>query len=261
MPEDKHTRGTFKGQFCTQPAASPCGDCPGGSTNYIDVCKSDTAGWGAYSYYQLRSGMKGYDKVFEAHHILCVSEVTKAFLADGAKVEPVVKETKWCINQRVNMIALPLWGHTVKWYCSTGSAVVGPIAGAGAPAFQNLPQHNFDHGRYNEEVMATCERIANRIEKSSEAHELKAKDLKSTLDTYSKRYDAALKSRGKRRGGTHQSWTVHAPAGDPTWCYPFSMASTGDVTSIDYPGKSFTDKLKAWVERLANSIKGKAAGR
>ena len=48
------------------------------------------------------------------------------------------------------MKAMPLWGHTVQWYCSFKEDDDGTIEGkvksrTREPLFKNIPQHDFDH--------------------------------------------------------------------------------------------------------------------
>src|SRR5580698_8452349 len=57
------------------------------------------------------------NKVPEAHHVLCTATVRDHLLNDPA-IQPVVGTCTWCINAAVNMVPLPLWGHTVKYYHS-----------------------------------------------------------------------------------------------------------------------------------------------
>ena len=53
----------------------------------------------------------------EAHHILCVAQVNKCVVGKTIEVQKVLDESKWCINSTKNMVALPLWGTTVMYYC------------------------------------------------------------------------------------------------------------------------------------------------
>lgn len=108
------------------------------------------AAWGnSYAYLRLvRAKIKPFTfkKIFEAHHVACVAPVS-AFIAGDSALKDVVHQTTWCINKPSNMLAMPLWGHTVKWYCqiTAASDVVNIDAAQQAPPFKNIPQHNFDH--------------------------------------------------------------------------------------------------------------------
>jgi hypothetical protein len=258
-----HDRGERKEKFCTVPARPQCKSASN-CADYIKVCEPKNPPWTGHEYFRYVNAQDGPRvdlKKYEAHHILCVGVVTDHLLGD-TKIHDVIVQTDWCINNEDNMIAMPMWGHTVKWYCTVTSVggVVNPAATA--PPFQNLPQHDFDHPRYTLEVEETVKRIAKNVAEGTEEHKVKAVSLQGTLKTYSGRYRAALLTRGKRKGGTHHSWTNVAPKTppDPTWCHPFSMASTSQVSHKDYPGKKFDKKFAAWIARLAKGIAGKLAG-
>src|SRR5689334_6824157 len=84
---------------------------------------------------------------YQAHHLLPCAEVTK-FRGRNEKVKKAVDHTKWCVNRRPNMLALPLWAGTLKHYC--GLAIGGnPLT---PPMWADWPQHTNDHGLYNREV-------------------------------------------------------------------------------------------------------------
>jgi hypothetical protein len=259
-----HDRGDRKENFCTVPARPPCKRAQN-CADYIKICEPKSPPWTGHEFFRYvkaQTGPRVDDKRYEAHHILCVGAVTDRLLGDTT-IHDVIVQTNWCINNEDNMMALPLWGHTVKWYCSV-SATGGDIDSSvtTSPAFNNLPQHDFDHPRYTLDIEDTVSRIANKVAKGTEDHKVKAESLQGTLKTYSGRYRSALLARGKRKGGTHHCWTVLAQQTppDPTWCHPFSMASNSQVGHKDYPGKKFDRKLSAWIARLAKGIAGKLGG-
>ena len=210
-----------------------------------------------------------FDKQYEAHHLVCVSAVTNKLLSRSTIIKPVIKQTKWCINNKDNMLAMPLWGHTVKWYCSITAAdvkVKNPLrkikGKVPAPPFQNIPQHNWDHiGNecYLWEVEEEVDKLADDVESSP--HQLKGKKLEDRLKTLSTNFKNKLVAkkggRGWRKGGTDAAWGLaQKPTPDPEWCHPFSMASNGKVTSKGFPARDFGEELTKWIERIAKAIAG-----
>ena len=126
-------------------SASNCED-------YIKICEPPASqpwtGHEFFRYVNAQAGPRVDTKKYKAHHILCVGAVTDNVLGDS-KIHDVIVQTDWCISNKENMIAMPLWGHTVKWYCSVaadskaGDDVFNQAAAV--PPFANLPQHDFDH--------------------------------------------------------------------------------------------------------------------
>src|SRR5262245_23742466 len=112
-------RGASREGFCGIPGR-PCKHIDGSNgTDYVEVCRPS---WGAWGVFRQRFTDKGVvtsrNKEFEAHHILCVAQVEKVVVQAGQKnaFTSIVDATQWCINAKPNMMALPLWGHTVKYY-------------------------------------------------------------------------------------------------------------------------------------------------
>ena len=260
--DDDHKRGDRIEKFCTEPRDTICGDCPG-TKNYKDVCKPR---WSKQVFKRLvkrkkkNGGPFVMEKRYEAHHILCVSPVTKELLGNK-KIRGAIEQTQWCINNKTNMKAMPLWGHTVKWYCSFDEEDDGSISGtiksrSREPPFKNIPQHDFDHNSsqgYTWEVQEDMKKLACDVQESG--HKLQGKSLADTLDEHSKDFAKELKKRGIRKDGTHNGWKL-AQKGEAEWCHPFSMASDGRVTDIAFPGKDFEGKLDAWIDRIAKGIAG-----
>jgi hypothetical protein len=259
-----HERGTREGNFCSLAAEKPCADC-GQSENYIEICEPQTSGWTAdYAFARLvNSKIKPFvfAKKFEAHHVACVAPVTGVIAGDSA-LQDVVHQTKWCINKQSNMLAMPLWGHTVKWYCriTMASAAVDIDGSKLAPPFKNIPQHDFDHNckeGYTWEVEEALKKLAEKCKKANKEHKLKEGDLAALLDRVSKGFKAMLDSRGNRKGGTHEAWGLaQEEPPDKEWCHPFSMASNSKVSSIGFPVKKFDEKVARWVARIARAMKG-----
>lgn len=260
MGADDHKRGKRKKDFCTQPAKPKCADCPC-PKDYIEICKPRWAGVTFERLVNAEDGKFVFDKKYEAHHLVCVAPATKELLGKRG-IQPAIEQTKWCINNKQNMLGMPLWGHTVKWYCSfshRAGKVTGKVkAGAKPPPFKNIPQHDFDHnckGGYTSEVETKCKKLAKDIKESG--HKLKGESLAEALGDMSEFFEEELlESRGIRKGGTHAAWKL-ALNGDSEWCHPFSMASDGKVTSVSFPVKDFDSKLERWIQRIANAIAGR----
>ena len=238
-------------KFCSIRANPKCGDCKQ-AKNYIDACKP--AGWANYSYPQMVSGSPTKKK-YEAHHILCVSPVTDE-IAGKSAIKAAIEETDWCINNPDNMVAMPLWGHTVQWYCRILRSKKYTITDAPAPPFANIPQHNFDHnskGGYTHEIRVECKNLAAEVKNSG--HSLKGDALKGKLDKLSAHWRKQIAKRGAREDGTHAAGQAGQKDPDSVaWCKPFSMASNGKVSSTGFPVRNFDDKVADWVDRIARAI-------
>lgn len=252
----KHDRGSREGKFCAVPAKPKCTDCPG-SKDYIAVCEPPE--WFDHTFSRLVSAKVGpftFAKKYEAHHVLCVAPVSDKLVSNSA-IEGVIKQTKWCINNEQNMLAMPLWGHTVKWYCKDIETKKMIPGGLGAPPFADIPQHDFDHncnGGYTDDIRKACDDLVEEIEEAE--HELKGDSLVGRLNQLSGKWKNELVvTRGKRKGGTHAAWAAAQGAtADPQWCHPFSMASEGKVSSIGFPVRNFNDEVMKWINRIADAI-------
>jgi len=211
---------------------------------------------------KIKSLADPFPKKYEAHHILCVSPVSETLLGqpETSKIYGAVGQTDWCINNKKNMLGMPLWGHTVKYYCQVTSAGGSLLAGAalGPPPWAHLPQHDIDHNSkegYTWEVEKQMERISAKVEKAS--HALSGASLAAALDSWSAKFEAELKRRATRKGGTYNAWKLaQAPTSDPQWSQPFSMASDGKVSSPAFPVRNFNDKVQRWISKIAGAITG-----
>ena len=254
----EHDRGKREGQFCAVPANPKCSDCPESKT-YIEVCKPRS--WFAHTFERLvraKAGAFTFDKKYEAHHLACVAPVTKDLVAHP-KIKGVLEQTRWCINKKSNMIAMPLWGHTVKWYCAITSEGGEIDDSRRAPRFKDIPQHDYDHNckeGYTWEVEQVVKELAAECEMAG--HKLKGSDLAGSLDDISDDFKSKLlEERGKRKGGTHAAWKLgQKEPPDPQWCHPFSMASDAKVTSKGFPVRSFDEAVAKWIDRISTAIAG-----
>ena len=214
---NKHRRGSTTNNFCSV-AGTPC-NC---KNDYVKSCEGEASGWGGYPQkYSVRNAstkliesLRKNQRSFEAHHVLpvaCISEVIQTWDEKANSSPSVMSGTKWCINTEKNMIAMPMWGHTIMWYTDSFAAVSDEVlneilsknegsignkalsklsaearkqlsnmvtdAGDTAPPFKNLPQHNYSHtGRnaatgYNQEVVKKLNSIKKNVEKAKNKHE------------------------------------------------------------------------------------------
>lgn len=245
-----HNREKFKKEFC---AVAADGECACGN-NYKTNCVPSPAWDSANDFTWFIKGQGARQQSYAPHHILCVASIATLLIdATDKGVEGVVEATKWCVNKKVNMIALPLWGHTVKWYCNIGALT---IAGGqtNPPPFEKLPQHDWDHtgkGAYIEELEGELRDLVKAVAKK--AHEAKPVDLAGTLDGMAGDFTTKLNDRGQRQGGTHAAWQSGATNKD--WFLAFSMANDGSATRKGYPKLDFTKKVLRKLQWLANQIK------
>jgi hypothetical protein len=212
VAQDRHAEKYQNDKFC---ARVPCGH-----SDYIACCSPP---WVAWTF--AMGSKKVSAKKYEAHHVLCWSCVIAAFFTDVAK--PILAGTDWCVNRKPNMVALPLWGHTVKWYMFFDVP----------PGFANLPQHDWDHNckmGYTFEVSERLKGFAMDLQAAKQAHELpEPKDIAAALDSTSDQYLVELRLRGARSGGTHKAFETGGSAAD--WYLPFSMAADAVATARRAP--------------------------
>ena len=114
MAGKKHAALSPESQFC---AVTGCGH-----PSYRKVCKPE---WSHLKYPETHVSTKtgkAYTvrKSYQAHHLLCLAEMGAVVVGEAAEREllGIVNETKWCINKKKNMLAMPVWGHTIMWYCN-----------------------------------------------------------------------------------------------------------------------------------------------
>lgn len=249
-----HNRAKSKRDFCAVAAQPSCGCSI--DADYVAVCKP---AWANYSFVRKIRGVGKRPKVFEAHHILCAASVGTLIVdASGKGVATIVGDTEWCINTKKNMLGMPLWGHTVQWYCNVPDKTLGS-ANRGAPPFADLPQHDWDHtgkGAYQSEVDDELRKIVKDLKQAG--HDATTFDLAGALDDLSKHFKQELKDRGATRGspkGTHEAWANGRKAPTSQWYLPFSMASTGCVTGKGYPKLNFTQEFMYKLKWLAKQLK------
>ncbi len=219
-----HTEGLKKVKFCSKRAEKcECGN------KYRAPCEGEAAGWDAIapgcSRYAAKLLTGAQTRSHEAHHVACVASVTGVITAN-ASIDPIVRSTVWCVNVASNMIALPLWPHSIQWYVmmATGTLELDPVA----PPFADVPQHDYDHGRYNKEVEDSLREIPGMAKKAAKKHKDPTGNLAGQLDA------VVTKHRGELTGrSTHAAWLAGV-AGDKDWYKAFSM-STSDPKERAFP--------------------------
>jgi len=246
-----HSAGALVKEFCTQ-RTSTCNPC---GNRYADVVKNNSALAVSFTFprlVQLATGPTTLPISHNAHHLLCVAEVTKVMSRDEA-LQIVLLNTKYCVNNSNNMMALPLFGHTVYWYCLTDHSdasersLIGSMASAvNPPPFQNLPNHDFDHNLYNLEVEEALNKLKAQIKQAE--HSLEPGKLSLALDAMSNRFQALLKLRGMSKGGTHAAWKAATAGNVDHWYAPFSLAASPKE-------RGFPGRLNSNLARLQNAIK------
>ncbi|HEY1755870.1 MAG TPA: hypothetical protein VGG72_10775 [Bryobacteraceae bacterium] len=232
--DDAHKEPKPIGAFC------PTRGCK--ENNYQAKCQS--ASW--------RSGC-------QAHHILCVSSINDGLVATP-KIKPILRQTKWCINAAKNMVAMPVWGATVEYYCT-----INPVRSAfsqvrGGPEFVDICQHNWDHNTtngYTQEVTEVLVRVGVKI--VARKHKGEDQDVAAELDEYSSDFRSKLRDRGVRKGGTHTAWKDAKKADGAVgtgWYMPFSMARAAMATERSFPLKSDSTSVTDWISNIAKLLGG-----
>jgi hypothetical protein len=253
--KESHTKGNMEGLFCAV-RTDPKKKCECGN-NYVDNCKP-SEDWGKYPQRYTFPGKElgAIRRSHEAHHIACVASVTKLFAPKkdaDPDIQKVVHNTKWCINHKQNMIALPKWAHTIEWYClllsPTRAEILSQLESDGsvstpmeAPKFANLAQHDYDHTAYIEEVDEKLERILSQVKELKGKHKEQEKTLKKELNSLVNKQKLELQRRGRdRKGGTHAAWQLGMNDRKSDWYLPFSMAKDSEADPRTFPVWNMSD--------------------
>ena len=154
--------------------------------------------------------------------MLPVASVTSEITANDNIKDEIVENTKWCVNDKANMIALPLFEMTFLHYLIQGDAA--------PPPFASLPMHNYDHAAFQKEVADHLKQIGADAEDNTADHEEVTAELLGALNGLRDKYKPDLAARGTRGKTTHGEfiYAMNAPEGDQAaeqWYIPFSMAA------------------------------------
>ncbi len=244
MADEKHVFPSAASKFCSTRVCS-CGK----KNDYQDCCKAVREEW------KIVQGSRGRMFGLEAHHILCVESMNQRPKGEsGEKLHQILMQTEWCINASINMIALPKFGHTLKWYSIRELSA--------PPSWKNHPHHDIHHnntGGYRSqigrEIGNTMDMFIKNIENKN--CELSTSAIAENLNALARKWRSVLRNRGSRQGGTHAAW--NRAARDPTyreWILPFSMAadSVALTLTIDI---SFSNKHTKKFKQLVTAIGGK----
>ena len=208
-----HTEGAKKGLFCSlRMEECPCGN------KYRDIMNG-TESWGKYP--QTHRVLIVVERSPEAHHVLPVASVTGEITANTKIREEVIRNTKWCVNDLKNMIALPLFEMTFLHYLIKEQPSPPPFAG--------LPMHNYDHAAFQKEVGLDLKKIGKNTASNTKAHEDVTTELLAAMNAARDHFKPTLEARGTRGKGTHGEFVnaMNAEDGDAAadeWYIPFSMA-------------------------------------
>lgn len=243
MSDSKHSRSATNKLFCGDAVGGGACDCGNNyQTNgaapgtWATALGTNAKGEILYKTKGKGRGGSGQDeRRFEAHHILCVSPVNGE-ITTNTKIDQIVAGTKWCVNDKINMMPMPMMAHSVFWYVWLKQTLL-------PPPFCNLPQHDWDHGAYVKEIVERLKVVAKAAERKKQAHEAESKDIKQDMDTSAKRFKTLLELRGMRSGGTHAAWSKRV-------CDPFSMASKGRIKSKPFPAGKLDEKIKQWRDKI-----------
>jgi hypothetical protein len=250
-----HSEGDKKGLFCSlRTEECPCGN------KYKDVMKEgDVPKWGKYV--QRHRTLIAIERSPEAHHVLPVASVTTNVTANNKIRDEVVKNTKWCVNDKPNMIALPLFEMTFTHYLVEHDPDDGtPIP---SPPFAGLPMHNFGHAAFQKEVGKELQRVAKDAQKNTQNHEKASETLLAALNQARGDFMSELNSRGKRGKGTHVEFLnamglteagTEFTGSAREWYVPFSMAEDPEYRAFpSTKGKSgLSKKLNDLIKAIAD---------
>lgn len=254
MAKDHRTKR--KDDFCAVAAEGTCGCSI--DKSYVQECKP-IPGWDDtidFTWKNKRTGKRQQGAA--PHHIVCVASVGTLIIdASGKKVDGIVRATEWCVNTKKNMVAMPLWGHTVQWYCNIATQTL-KASTRKAPPFEDIPQHDWDHtgtGAYQQELEELIIKIVKNMRQAG--HDAKTSDLAGSLDDLSDDFRELLVNRGKRGTpkGTHKGWINGNANPKSKWYLPFSMANDAAASRKGFPKLTFTNKVFAKLKWLAEQLK------
>jgi len=255
--EGGHGKGDKKGKFCAlRRKKCPCGN------EHTKNCDPAPTGWEDETYgdWAHRDKRKKKKRGIEAHHLLCVANVTEVIIG-ASGIQRIVAKTKWCINEKVNMYPMPLWGHTIQYYCNLetrwGLGIADRmISRRNPPKFEDFPQHNYDHTSslgYQWEVVNELKKIIKRVKEAKDKHKDASGELFDALNEASRHFRKELTRRGGNRcGGTHNAWTNGRTMSN--WYEPFSMADDGNINKMSFPTLAPSEEMAEKVAELVKSF-------
>jgi hypothetical protein len=173
-------------------------------------------------------------KIWQSHHLLCISSCAKRSSTDATKTQLMEKSlfiTVWNINEDPNMLGMPQKKKYMQAYGAIDRQALSKTkedaAFAGVTP-QNIPAHNVDHNTkdgYTDEVTKYLKKtIWDKFPNNGGDHTMDADWLADQLKAASREFQRRLLERGgpKRKGGTVAAWRDRF--NDKDWAQPFSMA-------------------------------------
>lgn len=189
----------------------------------------------------------------QVHHILPVSCLSDAWIAEGVKdnervdmVKSCLKMTEWDINDGNNTVALPL-----------KPAYEDPLAPTG---WDGWPCHQVDHDRYTAEVDEyLVGNVWEPICEEAEECNVAGQSIRGQLVASSNTWRQKLQQRGARPGGAHsgtaQCWDAREnPGMEDIWYLPFSMSKNPRRRSPPANFKAFKSDMKAYLSKVFKAI-------
>jgi hypothetical protein len=249
-----------KDKFCAVAADGLCGcEGAGGNKDYTKECEPIEDWKPEHDFTWNNKNNKPRQQGHAPHHIVCIQSVGLLVIyATDKKIEPTVRATVWCANNAKNMIAMPLWGHTVKWYCNVKEGTLRSSK-RGEPPFANIPQHDWDHtgiGCYIAELDIEINKLVKNMK--SVGHKIPEDGVKKQLDVLSDKFRKHLTDRGSgitrsNKIGTHDAWKGSKNP-SAKWYLPFSMADEPAASRKSCPKLDFDAKFKRKLKWLANQL-------
>jgi hypothetical protein len=180
----------------------------------------------AASKFAQKYGKKARLTSYQAHHIASVSCV-RVIIAEHEPIRGTVEQTNWCVNEANNMIALPVWAHTISWYVDVTKAsradkdLGAALLDVCAPPFAGLAQHDYDHGPYREEVAEALQIVRDRVAEAASQHK-EVGPSQVLADGLSEVIAEGKRQLQERR--THEGWLDGMSNPGGRWYFEFSMA-------------------------------------
>ncbi|MET0594190.1 MAG: AHH domain-containing protein [Polyangiaceae bacterium] len=243
--EARHTDGARKNQFCSLRADTcPCGN------KYKKPCASVAAEWNAKAKmshkYAQKYGEGARRRGHEAHHIACVASVTGQITTNAA-IDAIVQQTKWCVNKAENMIALPVWGHTISWYVDLSSGDIKLEGAVAAPPFADLTQHDYDHDKYLDEVDGDLKNVTKQVKKAVKEHRDPTGNLAGALDGVINKRKPQM-----QKAGTHAAWLQGMKDRESEWYKPFSMSVSPEPRT--FPCAGGNDRMSQKIAEVRDAF-------
>lgn len=203
----------------------------------------------------------------EFHHVLPISSLQDGSIKvdDSEELDFIHKcmaITSWNINKQPNLIGLPTKrpfeqaDRKVVSDNATLPQLKGLSAFAGKfGALPDLPCHLNDHPKYTDKIITELnDKVWRRLIDNREECEDKGKNIRSTLQKWSRDWKDWLKNRGAEEGGAADCWVNREQKPD-VWYIPLSMAPS--PTKIKPPPNIFQKPkppVRAWLEGMFAAV-------